>query len=216
MLIQAKYAAAIADGTVTLTFRRWRRIQVLPGRHYRTRAGIIEVDAVDQTAAEAITDADAAQAGYASADVLRADLRGEPGQPVYRIELHGVPGPDPRDELAADDAPSDADVAAIAARLQRLDSASSVGPWTAETLALIAEHPEVRAPDLAASVGRETAPFKLDVRKLKAMGLTISFPIGYRISPRGVAYLAARPALTPTAPRGGKRSPRSRSAGHND
>ena len=38
-------------------------------------------------------------------------------------------------------------------------------------------------------VGRETAPFKLDVRKLKAMGLTVSFAVGYEISPRGRAYL---------------------------
>ena len=32
----------------------------------------------------------------------------------------------------------------------------------------------MRAPDLAASVGRETQPFKLDVRKLKNLGLTIT------------------------------------------
>ena len=38
-------------------------------------------------------------------------------------------------------------------------------------------------------VGRETAPFKLDVRKLKALGLTRSFAVGYEVSPRGLAYL---------------------------
>ena len=38
-------------------------------------------------------------------------------------------------------------------------------------------------------LGRETAPFKLDVRKLKNLGLTLSFRIGYRLSPRGEAYL---------------------------
>ena len=50
---------------------------------------------------------------------------------------------------------------------------------------LIADHPHVRAPDLAASVGRETAPFKNDVRKLKALGLTISHSPGYELSPAG-------------------------------
>ena len=50
---------------------------------------------------------------------------------------------------------------------------------------LIADRPHVRAPDLAASVGRETAPFKNDVRKLKALGLTISHSPGYELSPRG-------------------------------
>ena len=49
--------------------------------------------------------------------------------------------------------------------------------------------PGVRAPDLAASLGRETLPFKRDVRKLKELGLTHSLPGGYEISPRGRAYL---------------------------
>ena len=59
-------------------------------------------------------------------------------------------------------------------------------------LGLIAERPGTRAPDLAASLGRETAPFKADVRKLKELGLTESLLVGYRLSPRGRAYLSAR------------------------
>ena len=43
--------------------------------------------------------------------------------------------------------------------------------------------------DLAAMVGRETQPFKTDVRKLKALGLTESLEVGYRLSPRGKALL---------------------------
>ena len=50
----------------------------------------------------------------------------------------------------------------------------------------------VRAADLAESFGRETQPFKTDVRKLKNLGLTISLEVGYRLSPRGAAYLAGR------------------------
>ena len=33
--------------------------------------------------------------------------------------------------------------------------------------------------------------FKLNVRKLKALGLTESLEVGYRLSPRGAAFLAA-------------------------
>ncbi len=55
-------------------------------------------------------------------------------------------------------------------------------------LELIAENPGVRAPDLAARMGRETLPFKRDVRKLKELGLTESLEVGYRLSPRGRAY----------------------------
>ena len=58
-------------------------------------------------------------------------------------------------------------------------------------LALITEHPERRAGDLADMLGRERAPFKLDVRKLKNLGLTLSHEVGYRVSPCGEAYLAA-------------------------
>ncbi|HEX5894931.1 MAG TPA: hypothetical protein VFY47_01300 [Thermoleophilaceae bacterium] len=73
-------------------------------------------------------------------------------------------------------------------RLARLDAASRHGPWTAAALDLIAERPGTRAPDLAASLGRETARFKADVRKLKELGLTESLEVGYRLSPRGRAY----------------------------
>lgn len=54
---------------------------------------------------------------------------------------------------------------------------------------LIAERPAVRAGDLAASLGRETQPFKIDVRKLKRLGLTESLAVGHRLSPRGRAVL---------------------------
>jgi len=38
-------------------------------------------------------------------------------------------------------------------------------------------------------VGRETQPFKRDVRKLKELGLTESLERGYQLSPRGQALM---------------------------
>ncbi|HEY5076740.1 MAG TPA: hypothetical protein VIJ48_04485, partial [Acidimicrobiia bacterium] len=105
--------------------------------------------------------------------------------------FHPADGPDPRAVLAATVTLSDDDVAELRRRLARLDRASSYGSWTAEVLRIIAARPGVRAADLAASFGRETQAFKLDVRKLKNLGLTSSLEIGYRLSPRGEAYLAA-------------------------
>ena len=95
-----------------------------------------------------------------------------------------------RVELALVDALTPTDVEAIRARLARLDGRA---PWTAATLAMIAKRPRVVARELAARLGRETLAFKADVRKLKRLGLTQSFEVGYEISPRGKAYLAARP-----------------------
>ena len=53
---------------------------------------------------------------------------------------------------------TDEDVAAIQARLDRLDRASTHGSWTDATLRLIAANPETRAAELAASQGREFRP----------------------------------------------------------
>src|SRR5690606_40579551 len=58
--------------------------------------------------------------------------------------------------LAHDDDLAPADVEAITRRLDRLDRASAIGPWTRQTLELIAAHPERRAPDLAAMVDRKS------------------------------------------------------------
>ncbi len=74
--------------------------------------------------------------------------------------------------------------------MARLDKASKRGPWTIDVLRLIESHPQVRAQDLAESIGIEKDVLKNDVRKLKALGLTISFSPGYELSPRALAYLA--------------------------
>jgi hypothetical protein len=192
VLFEAKYREPIASGAVDLTFRRWKRSQAVVGHRYRTAAGRLEVDAVDVVAPGEITDDEARRAGRPSAAALLAALPGPADVPVFRVRFHAVIDPDERDVLAAAGALSVADVADIDRRLDRLDRAGPSGPWTRQTLRAIAERPGVRAPDLAASFGRETAPFKLDVRKLKALGLTISLRVGYRLSPRGESYLAAR------------------------
>jgi hypothetical protein len=194
MLFAPRFRPGIRDGSITLTFRRWKRQQAFAGRRYRTPAGMLEVEAVDVVEPEQISDAEARRAGFASRDAVLAALRGAPPDPIYRVRFHPVLEPDPRDVLAHDDALGDAELAEIDRRLARLDRASTHGPWTGETLAIIAGRPEVRAADLAAALGRERAPFKLDVRKLKALGLTISLERGYRLSPRGAAYLHARRA----------------------
>lgn len=189
MLFQKRFWDGIRDGTITLTFRRWKRPQVVAGRVYRTAAGRLEVLSVDVVDPATIADDDAVRAGHASGDALRDDLPGEEGNPTYRIEFRHLDEPDPRTELAHQDDLSDDDIAEISRRLDRMDRASRHGPWTRQVLALIAEHPRRRAPDLAEMVGRETQPFKTDVRKLKNLGLTFSHSPGYSLSPRGRAFV---------------------------
>jgi hypothetical protein len=187
MLFRKRLWAGIEDGTVTLAFRRWEWSNVVAGRPRRTPVGIVDVLTVQEVEAAAITDAEARRAGCETAEELRAALGPDDGRPVFRIEFRLAEGPDPRSELAADADLDGVAVAAIDERLERLDRASRHGPWTMATLALIAEQPAVRAEGLAARLGREKPPFKLDVRKLKNLGLTESLPVGYRLSPRGEA-----------------------------
>jgi hypothetical protein len=174
----------LQDGSVHLAFRRWRRPGVRPGGRYRTPAGVLEVDAVDVVEPDAISEADARAAGFAGRTELLAFLDAHPDGTLYRIAFHHA-GADPRLALREQDELTPQEWSALRRRLERMDRASRSGPWTAETLRLIAASPAVLAADLAASVGRERAPFKRDVRKLKELGLTESLRSGYRLSPRG-------------------------------
>ena len=192
MLFELRVVDGIRDGSVTLTFRRWKRLQAKVGNRQRTVAGIIEVDAIDVVTAADITDKDAKRSGYPSAAEMLKGLPGTDDTPIYRIRFHHVDEPDPRAELQQRADLTDDDVAELDKRLDRMDKASPHGPWTRQTLQLIADMPQVRAGDLADAVGRERLPFKADVRKLKALGLTISFSPGYRLSPRGEAYLSTQ------------------------
>lgn len=154
------------------------------------------MDEVTPIEDDEVTDEDAARAGVESrANVLdrfpcRADRQ------LWRVRLH-LAGPDPRVALRDSAALTADDVADLDRRLRRLDGSSQQGPWTAATLASIQRHPGTRAADLAAAAGRETQPFKLDVRKLKELGLTESLDVGYRLSPRGTAYLRLHDECSP-------------------
>lgn len=187
MLIPKPHLDGIADGSVRLAFRRWTRPSVKAGGTQLTRIGRLRFGGVTPTTLRAITEADARRAGHASRAELvdwLATLEGT----IYRIEIAGVEA-DPRVALRA--APPTADeLVEIRRRLDRLDRASPHGPWTRAVLALIDASPAVRAGDLAARLGRERLPFKVDVRKLKNLGLTESLEVGYRLSPRGRAVLA--------------------------
>ena len=191
MLLRRPVLDRIAAGDVDLAFRRWRRPTVKAGGRLRTAVGELAIDRVDTVDAERITAAEARRAGYDSAAALRADLDRRTDGDVYRVQLH-LAGPDTRVALRAREQLDAEERAELDRRLARLDRASRHGPWTRTVLELIAARPAVRAPDLAASLGRETAPFKNDVRKLKELGLTESLQIGYRLSPRGSAYLDRR------------------------
>jgi hypothetical protein len=187
VLISPATAQGIADGSITLAFRRWDRPRMRPGSTQRTAAGVVRIETLDEVDPASISEEDARRAGATSLAQLQRLLDRRAGARVYRMQVC-LAGPDARVALREQDELSEEDRRAIDERLNRWDAARG-GPWTREILRLIAERPAVRAPDLAASLGRDTLPFKRDVRKLKELGLTRSLPVGYEISPRGRAYL---------------------------
>lgn len=188
MLFPKPLWAGLADGTITVAFRRWKRPTVRAGGTLRTPAGVLAIDAVEAITEAQITDADARRSGADDRAAVLAALPDGAARTLYRIAFHHA-GDDPRVALRERTDLADDEIADLIAALDRLDAASTDGPWTRGRLAMIAGDPGVRAPDLAARVGEEVPRFKRRVRRLKALGLTESLPIGYRLSPRGRVFL---------------------------
>ncbi|HEX3547359.1 MAG TPA: hypothetical protein VHU62_12405 [Mycobacterium sp.] len=187
MLLNRDTAEGIANGSITLVLRRWDAPRAKPGGTQRTVAGTVHIDGVTEyPGGYRVTAAQARAAGYPDAKSAQKELDRRPARHTYVIAVSYL-APDERPELAADDVLSDADVDAISTRLDRWDAASQ--PWTREYLQMIGANEAVRAPDLAARVGLDVPRFKRRVRQLKGLGLTISLDVGYRLSPRGRAYL---------------------------
>ena len=189
MLIRTAVLERIVRGEIDTQFRRQKRPTVKAGGTLRTQVGMVEIVDLSRISLDDVTDEDARRSGAAGREQVIAELTKKTEGDFYRVRLRYA-GADPRIALRTDDDLSVADVATLTAMLDRLDRSSPTGAWTRQTMRLIADRPNVRAPDLAMSVGRETSAFKNDVRKLKALGLTISHSPGYELSPRGRALLA--------------------------
>lgn len=189
MLIPTAILQRIASGDVTVAFRRWTKPTVKAGGTLRTAIGVLAIDTIEPCRIEEISDADARSAGFAELAALKRELERRDGE-IYRIALR-LAGADPRIALRQQDKVPANNVATIAARLDAYDRRSPTGPWTRVVLALIADNEGMAAAELAARLGVEKLPLKDNIRKLKELGLTESLETGYRLSPRGRAFLAA-------------------------
>jgi hypothetical protein len=187
MLFRQEILEGIRKGTVTLAFRRWRRPTVREGGTLLTPVGKLGIGSVSQVALDSISAAEARLAGFASLESLLTELTLREAGEIYRIEL-GPLHPDPRIALRATPAAGE-ELLALQKRIQRLDARAGAGAWTLPVLEILQAHPGVRAGDLCSLVNQEKDQFKRNVRKLKNLGLTESLGIGYRLSPRGKAFL---------------------------
>ena len=184
MQFTTRNSDAIRAGKVTLTFRHWRRPHAKVGNVYRLRPhGAIRVTDVSHVRISAIAEDDARRAGFADAGALAAFLKVGHDAEVTRVGF----------ELADEQQlkrPLDLGVSDVVERLKATDRRSA-SPWTRRVLALIATHPGRRAGDMAPTMDWELPKFKANVRKLKALGLTESLEVGYRLTDLGERALEA-------------------------
>ncbi|HEX7708574.1 MAG TPA: hypothetical protein VF701_19085 [Thermoanaerobaculia bacterium] len=189
MLFRNDVLESIRAGAITVAFRRWRKPSVRAGSTLLTSVGQLTIKSVTKIALTQISKEDAHLAGYQSREALLEELQRRPEGEVYRIEL-GPLRPDPRIALRKLPA-TELESHALRDRLHRLDVRASDGAWTLSVLRVLSSHSGVRAGDLCHLVGQEKEQFKLNVRKLKNLGLVESLQTGYRLSPRGEALLKA-------------------------
>jgi len=199
MLFKTKFHEGIRNGSITLTFRAWKSARAKVGKQYRFGPEErVEVEAVEEVEISTISDEEAHRSGFTSATELRSFLLMHspeavtPKSTLFRVSFHYVKISDevPQGDLSLEE---------ITEKLEKMDRLSKYGPWTRQTLEIIAQNPRTAASKLAPLLGRETRPFKADVRKLKKLGLTVSFEVGYELTSLGKAFLCLLFQLIPQA-----------------
>ncbi len=170
-----------------MTWRLWKYAHVKAGNTYATGwGGAVHVEDVGQVRVADVTDADAREAGLPDAQALVELARSHTGAVVspdtvlYRVRFHHLDEAPEKPRLP---------LAEVAKKLERLDRASPRGPWTLAALRLIEDNPGVVSTELASDIGWPRADFKVSVRKLKALGLTLSLEVGYELTNHGQSYL---------------------------
>ncbi|MFZ4718873.1 MAG: hypothetical protein ACOYMR_05585 [Ilumatobacteraceae bacterium] len=189
MLFTADAWPGLADGSITLTVRTWTKPQARTGGRYRVAGMLLEATDVRQVRVDELTEADARATGEGDLAALLRRLRDpQPDALVWKVALRYV-GTDDRIERREQDDLDEEQLSELRARLDRLDRRSTTGPWTRSTLRLIDQYPGVVSTALARHANQDRPAFKVNVRKLKELGLTESLGTGYRLSPRGAALL---------------------------
>jgi hypothetical protein len=191
LLFTAEDHDRVARGDVTVTWRLWKYPHVKAGGVYATGFGFVAIEDVRPVKAREVSDSDAQSAGLGTAADLLELARSHtgatltPDTTLYRVQFRFLGRDDPRPQRPLPD------IEQVIARLGKLDRGTR-GPWSLQTLRLIEENPRVVARKLAAQLDWDTVDFKVHVRKLKALGLTISCEVGYELSEFGQTYLDTR------------------------
>lgn len=187
MLFRQGVLEKIKNGQVTVAFRRWKKPAVRPGGTLKTLIGVLQFKSIKEVELASLTLKDAKSAGFDGTELLKEELLKREGT-IYKISFILL-GPDPRLKLRNRTVMSNSELVELKEKLNRLDKYGKKGSWTFEVLKLLDRFPGVGSKILCGKVHMEQMEFKLNVRKLKNLGLTISLGTGYKLSPRGRALL---------------------------
>lgn len=188
MLFKQAHLEGIRSGTIGLAFRKWKKPAVKSGSLVKTSVGLIQIVDITTVTLDSIRPAEARQAGFNSLKELQSMLSSVTEGDIYKITVR-YHSEDPRISLREQAQLPPAAFETLRSKLQRLDQYSKQGEWTINTLMLIRDHPQLRAADLAAKSGHEKEWLKINIRKLKNLGLTVSHDTGYTLSPLGKVFL---------------------------
>ena len=188
MLFTQQHLAGIKSGKISVAFRKWKKPAVKKGSLMKTAIGQLEVMDLSQISISQIGDQEATDAGFENRSALLKVLSSVNEGALYKINLR-YHSPDPRIELRSQNSLTEEEFLQLKKKLERLDRYSKNGKWTTEILSVIQENPKVKAKHLSAKLAKEKDGFKLNVRKLKNLGLTISHETGYTLSPLGEKFL---------------------------
>lgn len=188
MLFKKKFLTLIENGKIYTAFRKWSRPSVSESGTLLTPVGQLRIKSLNKVEYKQITDDEIIQAGYENRKELDKELAFKDSGDIYRIEFE-LEGVDPRIELRENVEISNDEMTKVIAKLKRLDASGKVKNWTYKVIEIVDSEPGKYAIEYSSKLGYEKEWFKLNIRKLKNLGLTISLTDGYEISPRGKVVL---------------------------
>lgn len=188
MLFKEIHLQGIKSGEITLAFRKWQKVSVNSGSLLHTSIGLVEIGDIQVVNEVDITESDAQQAGFIDKKHLLKSFGKNSSGTIFQISVR-YHSPDPRIKLREQNELSEQHFIDLKKKLERLDNYSKQGHWTNKVLLTIKDNPNLHAIGIAKLTGFEKDWLKLNIRKLKNLGLTMSHHIGYEVSPLGNKYL---------------------------
>lgn len=187
MLFKEVHLHGIKSGVVSLAFRKWEKAAIKKGTLLKTAIGLVEIVDLSTISENKITSQDALKAGFESKEQLLKSLRQNDEAYIYKIKVR-FHSADPRIELREQNL-TDEIFVELKEKLARLDKYSTNRFWTKSILLTIKDNPQLHAVGIAQITGFEKEWLKLNIRKLKNLGLTISHKVGYELSPLGKEFV---------------------------